>query len=458
MLVASLGFAIGLSSPAGAELYINEIFWDAGGGGNDERDEYIELRGTPAASLANHFLIFLENEDDSSHTGGTGEIDGFFDFNVVANGGAASIGSNGFLMLRQKGNLYDGFYGGVAAGTTNLVNSGVGTNSQGWGNNFTTAGSSTVGFSWATEDGRNQIENSGFTAMLIQTDGMAAFNPVIGQDLDVGNNGLDPAGSDVNDWRDHWTIVDAIGVHAEGLEAVFGRTYAQVNFGTVQAGEPIAPGVFFQPNIEPGAEYVGTTWSGREIEYLARWGDSNEETADAWHASNVTDREVAGSAGPPDYRQSGDPHPTCFGCALPPNFKIESTKNVPYGTVILDTQGAPNMPVVVEPVLPGDYNDDGVVDAVDYTVWRNNFGTAFDLNGNGDENGDSEGTVDEADYTWWKSNYGSSPLGAGGLSSIHVPEPSGIVLALASFLACASIRPRRRIECMSAVAVKGRRS
>jgi hypothetical protein len=36
------------------------------------------------------------------------------------------------------------------------------------------------------------------------------------------------------------------------------------------------------------------------------------------------------------------------------------------------------------PILPGDYNGDGVVNAGDYTVWRDTLGTEFDLNGNGD--------------------------------------------------------------------------
>ena len=51
-------------------------------------------------------------------------------------------------------------------------------------------------------------------------------------------------------------------------------------------------------------------------------------------------------------------------------------------------------------VLVGDYNDDGVVDASDYALWRNaGFLT-------GDYNGD--GVVDAADYTVWRSNFGQT--------------------------------------------------
>ena len=56
--------------------------------------------------------------------------------------------------------------------------------------------------------------------------------------------------------------------------------------------------------------------------------------------------------------------------------------------------------------LPGDYNDNGIVDAADYTVWRNNVGSDFDLSGNGNEDGTSAGVVDQADYETWKANFG----------------------------------------------------
>ena len=76
------------------------------------------------------------------------------------------------------------------------------------------------------------------------------------------------------------------------------------------------------------------------------------------------------------------------------------------------------------PGLPGDFNNNQVVDAADYTVWRNNLGAADEstaLNGNGDGmNG-----VDNGDYNLWKSNFGDTSPGAGGLagSGSAVPEP-----------------------------------
>jgi probable HAF family extracellular repeat protein len=75
--------------------------------------------------------------------------------------------------------------------------------------------------------------------------------------------------------------------------------------------------------------------------------------------------------------------------------------------------------------LPGDFNGDQQIDAADYTVWRDNFGTNFDLSGNGDEEGNSANTVDQGDYILWKSRFGSQ-VGAGGAT--HIPEPATLLL------------------------------
>lgn len=72
--------------------------------------------------------------------------------------------------------------------------------------------------------------------------------------------------------------------------------------------------------------------------------------------------------------------------------------------------------------LPGDYNGNGIVDAADYTVWRNTLGSTTDLRANGDKAGASANKIDLADYVFWKSQFAGS--GNGGLSGREVPEPS----------------------------------
>jgi hypothetical protein len=80
--------------------------------------------------------------------------------------------------------------------------------------------------------------------------------------------------------------------------------------------------------------------------------------------------------------------------------------------------------------LPGDYNDDGIVDAADYTTWRDHLGNPDEsaLNGNGDGlNG-----VDAGDYTLWVNNFGNhSGSGSSALSGNQaVPEPGTWILGL----------------------------
>ncbi len=51
--------------------------------------------------------------------------------------------------------------------------------------------------------------------------------------------------------------------------------------------------------------------------------------------------------------------------------------------------------------LPGDYNNDGLVNLADYTVWRDNLGSTAAL-----ANDNTPG-VDSTDYTVWKNNFGA---------------------------------------------------
>ena len=95
--------------------------------------------------------------------------------------------------------------------------------------------------------------------------------------------------------------------------------------------------------------------------------------------------------------------------------------------------------VVFFPRAAGDYNDDGIVDAADYTVWRNNLGTADPA-----ADGDRSGMVDEQDFIIWKRTYGEEIMMGGGGGSMAVPEPAGLALALLLAAVASVARPIRR--------------
>ncbi len=91
----------------------------------------------------------------------------------------------------------------------------------------------------------------------------------------------------------------------------------------------------------------------------------------------------------------------------------------------------------------GDYNGNFVVDAADYTVWRDTLGSTTDLRANGDDTGGSLGVIDAADFAFWKSQFGLGG-GSGALSSTAaVPEPASAWLLVVA-LACLSGRSRGR--------------
>ncbi len=81
--------------------------------------------------------------------------------------------------------------------------------------------------------------------------------------------------------------------------------------------------------------------------------------------------------------------------------------------------------LLTAPGVDGDYNDNNVVDAADYTVWRNHLNTSATL-----PHDPTPGVVDASDYTLWKTDFGlTASTGAGSANTLTVPEPQAIALA-----------------------------
>jgi peptidyl-prolyl cis-trans isomerase A (cyclophilin A) len=81
----------------------------------------------------------------------------------------------------------------------------------------------------------------------------------------------------------------------------------------------------------------------------------------------------------------------------------------------------------------GDFNFDGTVNAADYAVWRNTYGSttnaAADANGNG--------KVDAADYVLFRKTLGQSGgpgSGSGALENLTVPEPAAYILLVVGYM------------------------
>jgi hypothetical protein len=92
--------------------------------------------------------------------------------------------------------------------------------------------------------------------------------------------------------------------------------------------------------------------------------------------------------------------------------------------------------------LSGDYNQNHVVDAADYTVWRNMLGqVGYHLAADGT----GDGKVDAADYTVWKNHFGEVWTSSGSSAGVGAvaPEPTVLTLACVVLLASCFISARR---------------
>jgi endonuclease I len=105
---------------------------------------------------------------------------------------------------------------------------------------------------------------------------------------------------------------------------------------------------------------------------------------------------------------------------------------------------------VIAAILAGDYNGDGVVDAADYTVWRDTFGQSVAAAHDGAD-GDGDTMIGPGDYQVWVDNFGQ--MAAGGASgastakSAAVPEPGSLCLLGFGFaLLLGYRRPQPRVR------------
>ncbi|MFO0789497.1 MAG: matrixin family metalloprotease [Pirellulales bacterium] len=93
--------------------------------------------------------------------------------------------------------------------------------------------------------------------------------------------------------------------------------------------------------------------------------------------------------------------------------------------------------------LPGDYNHNGVVDAADYSLWRDSLGQSV-VAGSGAD-GNADGQITSADFDVWRAHFGQTS-GAGGGSGVlaaAVPEPATIGLAILGVLGACNGRRKR---------------
>jgi hypothetical protein len=89
---------------------------------------------------------------------------------------------------------------------------------------------------------------------------------------------------------------------------------------------------------------------------------------------------------------------------------------------------------VTTPMLTGDFNNNGVVDAADYVLWRNG----------GPLQNDPTPGVDAGDFNVWRANFGKANPGSAASLAASVPEPATCMLTFVTFIGACLMLPSRR--------------
>ena len=109
------------------------------------------------------------------------------------------------------------------------------------------------------------------------------------------------------------------------------------------------------------------------------------------------------------------------------SFKLNSSiSSCPYTWNLSKLYTTGEVTLTSLAAIPGDFNNNGVVDAADYVVWRKGLGS----------------TYTQSDYNVWRANFGQSAgSGAGASANAAVPEPATL---LQMILVVAVVFMRRR--------------
>lgn len=126
-----------------------------------------------------------------------------------------------------------------------------------------------------------------------------------------------------------------------------------------------------------------------------------------------------------------------FDTSLTGDFETTYTLNLSGEDLPGEQQQVVEITLLGEVVasLAGDYNGDGVVDAADYTVYQDSFGSTVDLAADGDNSGE----IDAGDYAVWSNNYGATSASF----AAAVPEPGGLLFVVTLLIGAANRRQGR---------------
>jgi hypothetical protein len=182
------------------------------------------------------------------------------------------------------------------------------------------------------------------------------------------------------------------------------------------------------PNVAFGAIDYNPASGNQDQEYVAVVNQSNTAVdVSGWTISGAATHTFEGGTVIPA-------NSTYYAVADVVQFKLRATGptggqrlfiqgnyegrlNNAYGDLLLTDQAGAMISSTSygTPPLAGDYDSSGTVDNLDYSLWKDTFGSSADLRADGNANGG----VDAGDYTIWRNNLGATQLGGSAATGVE---------------------------------------
>jgi T5SS/PEP-CTERM-associated repeat protein len=332
----------------------------------------LAINGSDSTLVAQEFIT---SSAVNISGGGSALVDNFFGGrNFIVDGSGSSLTATESLEISTQGTTFEILNGGQVIGPT----------------------SATLG---------------GTLANFLNIDG-ANSNLTLGT-LSVG-------GGAMLNFADGGTVTGAVRVSSNGTISGSGTITRQVNnHGTIKPIDLHCPGIFFQEpdgvlRFDITSATPGTGYGKLSIEGTARWGGKLEVQYGGGYQPQPGD-----SFDILDVNSALSSFSTITLASLPAPLK--------WSTLRLYGDG------VISIILPGDYNENGTVDAADFVVWREQIAS----NPSQTLPNDVTLGVGFDDYITWRANFGNSaPSGP----AAAVPEPAAAILIAIGLLSVSGLR------------------
>lgn len=254
---------------------------------------------------------------------------------------------------------------------------------------------------------------------------LSGISPAVDFEVPFGtvNGGADQAGFVIRDAVSAGSFTSILVSQAKTATLTGPQVGEFYGFGTLENGTPNFPG-----------KVAGTNSLGPNITSLGslnnpRWAVSGDIFSDpVWDTAAAVASGTFSTGNIPAFVND-----TMFAGKVFTSVAADANAEGGQSSPIL--MNPSNMVIRTNQLEFPDFNDNGIVDAADYTLWRDTLGDMVPIGTGADA--DRSGVVDQADYDLWKDNFGQptpAAFVAAVASANAVPEPASA--AMLGLLGC----------------------